>query len=355
MTTRFGRVAFSVPSLVFLIGSSVAQAQLYGTGGTVSASEEINICTFSFSCADKCDSLLEAECQQQGPSFCNPGDYFVSATYGGLLSSTCPTNYGPLGCNDPNNPSRVWIKGSLSCSGRCNVLCEAPPPCECTFDFDCESLYGPPEFGTWDCQFCQCILTNSPLVLYLPDYDSSGGGNQSWWKKGFCGPESPRVCLDWSGDGNTTCTAWLEPGSGIAFLVSLSDDDQLRLLGGESVRAEPWRHFFGNVTEGPQGDHPYQNGFAALGAHCGQDTAASSEIDLTTCGSSLYAWDDLNGDGDIALDELLGFQELGIASLGNPRRTGKKDKCGNTFRFESNAICSEGRCGKVLDVFFERR
>jgi hypothetical protein len=237
-----------------------------------------------------------------------------------------------------------------------------PPPgpsCECGSPSDCISVYGLPGFGTWECQFCQCILANSPLVLYLPDYLSPGHGNQSWWKRGFCGPQAPTVCLDWLGDGHFTCTAWTEPGSEIAFLVALSDDDVLLLSDGISVRAEPWRHFFGNVTMGPEGDFPFVHGFAALAEYCGQNPDANSGIDLTRCGQSLHVWDDRSGDGSIDPDEFLDFQDLGVESLGDVRATDKMDKCGSTFPVESHAICSShpgnGKCGTWLDVFFEPR
>jgi hypothetical protein len=57
----------------------------------------------------------------------------------------------------------------------------------------------------------------------------------------------------------------------------------------------------------------------------------------------------------IEVQELLELQDLGITALSDPRTTGKKDKCGNTFRVESTAICSTGRCGTVLDVYFQPR
>jgi hypothetical protein len=236
---------------------------------------------------------------------------------------------------------------------------QAPPPppqsCECSFPSDC----GPIEWGTWTCTFCQCLPQNSPLVVHLPDYFSSGDGNQSWWKRGFCGPEAPTVCLDWLGNGHVTCTAWTEPGSEIAFVVALSKDDEFRLQSGVSVHVEPWRHFFGNVTMGPAGDFFFVHGFAALAAHCGQASDATSQIDLTECGASLQVWEDRSGDGDIDSAELLDFQDLGIVSLGNVRKTGKKDRCGNTFPAESHATCSshpgDGTCGTWLDVFFEQR
>ena len=203
-----------------------------------------------------------------------------------------------------------------------------------------------------------CVLTNSPLVLYLPDYLPVEGQGQSWWKKGFCGPEGPTICLDWRGDGNSSCTAWIAPDSEMAFVVALNDDDMLMLLAaGQPVRAEPWRHFFGNVSQGTGGDFPFAQGFEALASYCGQDPDATSEIDLTECGAFLHAWVDRSGDGQIDPDELVEFQELGIASLGEVRSTDKKDKCGNTFPAESHATCIDrpGRCGTWLDVFFESR
>lgn len=242
---------------------------------------------------------------------------------------------------------------------RCYVDPPPPPPpptCECYWDSDCDYL-PPPEWGTWECRFCNCLLMNSPLVLHLPDYFSSGGGNQSWWKKGFCTPEAPTVCLDWSGDGNVTCTGWTAPESEIAFVVALSDDDMLSLSNGLYVPAQPWRHFFGNVTMGPEGSFPFAHGFEALAAHCGLDPEGTSDIDLAECGSSLHVWGDGNGDGHIDPGELLEFQDLGVESLGDLRTTGKKDACGNTFPAESHATCADhpGKCGTWLDVFFEPR
>lgn len=355
MTTKTGRLVGLVLALALIICSSEAQAQRYGVNRTISVTRYFQKCTTNGAgqCTYACTfNDLPAKCQNDAPTFCNPGDTFISATYGG--------DYPPANCNYTQGAlcySYDWYEftGSVDCRGSCNALCEINVTCECFSSWDCELKYGPPpEGGTWDCN-CFCLPNLSPLVLHLPDYFSTGGGNQNWWKKGFCGPEAPTVCLDWSGDGNVTCTAWLEPGSEIAFGVALSDNDMLHLLEGAPVRAEPSRHFFGNVTMGPQGDHPFENGFAALAAYCGQDPVANSEIDLTECGASLYVWDDRNGDGKIDIEELLDFQDLGITSLGDVRKTGKRDRCGNTFRFESNATCSHGTCGKLLDVFFQPR
>lgn len=261
----------------------------------------------------------------------------------------------------------VWY--STQCSNGCNLqacqnlglplppyCCPELPTCVCFSELDCDFL-PPPEWGTWECIGCQCLLTNSPLVLHLPDYVSTGGESQDWWKDGLCGPEGPTVCLDWRGDGDLTCTAWTASDSQVAFVVSLSEDDMLLLAAGQSVRAEPWRHFFGNVSMGLDGDFPYAQGFEALAAYCGQNPDAISEIDFTACGSFLYAWVDRSGDGRLDLEELVEFQELGIASLGEVRSTGKTDKCGNTFPAESHATCTDspGRCGTWLDVFFAPR
>jgi hypothetical protein len=194
------------------------------------------------------------------------------------------------------------------------------------------------------------------LVLHLPDYiPTAEVGPESWWKKGFCGSETPTVCLDWIGDSNVSCTAWFEPGSENALIITMNADEMFRVAQWDSVRAQPWRHFFGNVTEGPEGDHPYKHGFAALAAYCGQDPTTHAEIDLTKCGESLFAWVDRDFDGEIEIEELLDFPALGIKSLGHLRRTGLRDNCGNKFPFESDAICANGKCGTVLDVFFQPR
>lgn len=236
--------------------------------------------------------------------------------------------------------------------------CPSPPPsfCDCNRDSDCDYL-PPPEWGTWECIGCTCVLTNSPLVLHLPDYlpaDKKDRGN--WWKQGFCGDDAPTVCLDWRGDGSISCTAWTAPDSDVAFVVSLSADDLLRLVHGASIATEPWRHFFGNVTQSADGKFPFAHGFQALASHCEQDPQAEAKIDLTQCGSSLHVWADRNSDGRIAAEEILEFQDLGIEALGTVRQTGKADKCGNTFPAESHATCFDsGTCGTWLDVFFESR
>lgn len=231
------------------------------------------------------------------------------------------------------------------------------PICECWSDQDC-SYMGDPGWGTWECIGCQCMLTNSPLVLHLPDYYSSTvGEGRSWWREGFCGADGPTVCLDWRGDGDVSCTAWTAAGSEVAFVVRLSGGDLSHLAAGLPVRVQPWRHFFGNVTRGPAGDFPFANGFEALAAHCGPEADAGSEIDLAACGASLYAWADRNADGEIDPDELAALEDLGIEALGGLRKTGKKDRCGNTFPAESHATCAgrPGHCGTWLDVFFASR
>lgn len=130
----------------------------------------------------------------------------------------------------------------------------------------------------------------------------------------------------------------------------------LSLADGVPVLAEPWRHFFGNVTMGSEGDFPFAHGFEALAARCNQDPDAS-RLDLTECGHSLYAWADRSGDGIISPEELVELSYLGIEFIGGVRTTDKTDKCGNTFAFESHATCVDrpGRCGTWLDVFFEPR
>ncbi len=199
-------------------------------------------------------------------------------------------------------------------------------------------------------------------MLHLPDYFSTNGGYQNWWREGFCGPEVPTVCLDWKGDDNVTCTGWTAPESDVAFVVALSDADMFSLADGLYVPAQPWRHFFGNVTMGPEGDFPYAHGFEALADFCGLGEATlkidfTDEMALGECGSFLHVWSDRSGDGVITPDELLEFKDLRIESLGDVRETEKKDKCGNTFPAESFVTCADrpGKCGLWLDVFFEPR
>ena len=342
--------------LVLVLWPNAAQARLYGVNRTVNGSSGVSQCSIGFSCTNTCDGFLEAKCQQEAPTYCNPQDSFVSASFGGVYpSSSCNvSNAGTSHCLF----GKTLFLGTMNCSGSCNALCdELIGPCQCSTPGDCELLYGPPsEGGSWDCVAgCTCRPNFSPIVLHLPDYLSNGNGGQNWWKRGFCGAEAPTVCLDWAGDGGAACTAWIEPGSDIAILVAMSAEDSLHLLNGNSLRAEPPRHFFGNVTLGPEGDRPFAHGFAALATHCEQDAEVGIEIDLTDCGASLYAWNDRNADGNIDIAELVTLQDLGIKSLGDLRKTGKKDTCGNTFPFESHAICSNGKCGTWLDIFFESR
>lgn len=236
-----------------------------------------------------------------------------------------------------------------------SYCCPAFPPCECWSDQDCDYLPPPSEWGTWECLGCMCIPTNSPLVLHLPDYLPIKAAGGDWWRQGFCGPEAPTVCLDWRDEGNLTCTGWTAPETDVAFLVTLNEEDTLFLAVGQSVRAEPWRHMFGNVTKGSAGDFPYAHGFEALAAFCGQDPDDGVALDLGECGERLYAWVDRSADGRIEAAELVEFSRLGISSLGNVRATDKMDKCGNTFPAESHALCAGRKCGTWLDVFFESR
>ena len=210
--------------------------------------------------------------------------------------------------------------------------------------------------GTWTCLFCQCLLLNSPLALYLPDYFTTGE-SESWWEDSFCGPDAPTVCLDWKGSGQVSCNTWTKPGSEVAFVVALSADDLLALSSDVSVRVEPWRHLFGNVTMGPGGDFPFEHGFAALAAYCQSDLLRRSFIDFSECEQALHVWEDRSGDGDIDPGEVLELADLDIDDLGDIQETRKRDSCGNRFPFESHATCAgqPGRCGVWLDVFFEPR
>jgi len=232
-----------------------------------------------------------------------------------------------------------------------------PPPCECFADDICELLYGPMLFGRWSCRNCMCIVIDSPLVLHLPDYFTLAGGETEWWKQGFCSSTSPKVCLDWKGNGESTCTGWTERETDIAFVVTLDSADLAQLWNGQEVKAQPWRQFFGNVTRGPNGDFPYDHGFEALAVHCGLDPSSTAKIDFASCQGTLHAWNDRDANGAIALGELVPFENLGIVSLSDVQRTDKTDKCGNTFPAESQASCVglPGKCGTWLDVFFEPR
>ncbi len=254
---------------------------------------------------------------------------------------------------------------STQCTNGCNLeACQAlglPLPYRCCFSIACQCFTNEncdflpsPEWGTWECLGCRCVLTNSPLVLHLPDYYSSmeSGRKQNWWKDGFCGSEGSTICLDWRGDGTVTCTAWTDPNSGVSFLVNLSASDVSDVAIGLPVRAEPSRHFFGNVTRSPDGENPFANGYEALAEYCGQDPV-SNNIDFTECGTLLHVWTDLSTDGYIDPGELTPFGDLGIVSLGKVQRTGKRDRCGNTFSAEAHAICFDrpGTCGTWIDAF----
>lgn len=288
------------------------------------------------------------------PTFSSAADFLedceegAAAAYAGV-SVAFPAWHGTQCVNGCNLNSCNAIGSALPW-----YCCPTFPICDCWSDQDCSNL-GDPGWGIWQCIGCQCMVTNSPLVLHLPDYFSTGGEPGSWWREGFCGAEGPTICLDWKGDGKVDCTAWTSPGSDVAFVVRLSDGDLSRLAAGAPVRVQPWRHLFGNVTRGTDGDFPFANGFEALAAHCGQ--SAGAEIDLTACGASLYAWADRSADGEIDAGELVALEDLGIVALGDLRTTGKKDRCGNTFPAESHATCADrpGHCGTWLDVFFESR
>lgn len=302
--------------------------------------------------ADNADEFLEI-CTEVAATFYA----IVSANVPGYWTSQCKN-----GCN-PDACATVGLSLPTACgAGLCYTdppppSSPPPPSCECFDDFDCQFL-PPPEFGRWVCRFCECIETEySPLVLHLPDYFSTRGENQNWWREGFCSPGGPTVCLDWSGNGEVVCNSWVALESDLAFVVSLSEVDIVRLVTGLPVRAEPWRHFFGNITMGPEGDFPYVHGFEALAAHCGLEPETTSEIDFAECGSSLYVWGDLDGDGDIEHNELLELGDLGVQSLGVVRQTGKQDRCGNLLPYEAHATCTgrNGKCGTWLDVFFVRR
>lgn len=243
---------------------------------------------------------------------------------------------------------RFWLTPSET------TVTPPPPPCNfCSFASDCDGLPGTGT-GIWTCRNGCCILLNSPLVLHLPDYLSSGS-DPTWWEESFCGPDAPIVCLDWKGDGEVTCNTWTKPGSGVAFVVALSPGDLQNLTDGFSVRVEPWRHLFGNVTMGTAGDFPFAHGFSALSAHCGLNPGERGFIDFSECAQSLHVWEDRSGEGDIDPGEALELADLDIETLGGIQKTDKRDACGNLFPFESKATCNgrDGRCGFWLDVFFE--
>lgn len=234
--------------------------------------------------------------------------------------------------------------------------CVYPNCVECIWDWHCNSGITIPgslplkfEGALYACQNYVCV-TISPLLLYLPDYDPSAHKPQNWWQN-VCDPGAPPVCLDWWGNGTVTCTLWTSPDNqAIGFVATLSEEE-LAGLASNPLPVEPSLHLFGNITRGPDGDFPHQNGFEALASFCGQ--AGASEIDLSSCGDRLVVWID-DGDAAIAAHELRQFDELHIQSLGQVRAVGKRDQCGNSDLFESHAKCFDrpGRCGTWIDIFF---
>ncbi len=283
-----------------------------------------------------------------------PGDPPRSVKSADCTAAQQRTNQSPSGpeCySDSNcNSSRPYcVAGSCV---ECRSIADCPQGGYITFHGDGLTIPTSVDYfegAQYSCSNGFCVAV-SPLVIYLPDYTSTLRSPQSWWRD-LCDADAPPVCLDWRGDGNITCTGWTAPDNeDIGFITALGEEELASLASGP-LTVEPSRHLFGNVTRGLLGDFPYQHGFDALAAYCGQ--SGVSEIDLSSCGERLFVWVD-DGDGAIAAGELRPFGALGIQSLGQVRKVGKGDKCGNRDLFESHAKClgRPGQCGTWVDIFF---
>jgi Ca2+-binding RTX toxin-like protein len=130
---------------------------------------------------------------------------------------------------------------------------------------------------------------------------------------------------DLSGTGFADKTAWT--GTGTGFLVTEDSSGQINLLTGTSNGG---------------------NGFAELAA---LDSNRDGVINASDPGfSTLYVWQDLNGDGKVETGELQSLASLGIASINLSYSSSNQDINGNTVVGIGSVTMTDGTTRELADV-----
>ena len=177
--------------------------------------------------------------------------------------------------------------------------------------------------------------SNSPIIINLEErgYDLTGLDDS--------------VRFDLDADGLAEQTGWTLGGTRQGFLgLDLNDNGSL----------DDGRELFGDSTLLPDGTEA-GNGFLALEQYDSNQDAWIDEGDAVW--NRLLIWFDLNHNGHSESFELVALSRVEVLGLSLDHHwTGRRDRHGNTFRFESQVrLLQNGheRLAPVYDIFFVTR
>ena len=165
---------------------------------------------------------------------------------------------------------------------------------------------------------------------------------------------APDVWFDLANCGTPQLLSWTRPDVIEGFLVLDRNGDGVISNGSE---------MFGNYTPIPGTLAIAANGFQALGAYDLAQNGGDEDGWITPNDAvfeSLRIWMDSDHDGVSAPSELKSLRSLGIIAISvNARKSGRRDRYGNTFQFESDFeyVDSSGRIitHSAVDVFLVRQ
>ena len=269
----------------------------YGVNRTISVTRYWQKCAVDpvSQCSYACIfNDLEAKCQIVAPGFCNPGDTFISASYGGdYPPSNCSYNQGAL-CYSYDHYD---FTGSVDCRGSCNALCEEAPEQE------------------------------SPVLVSVDngEYDLTS--------------LEDGVSFDLNADGAAEELSWTAAGSDEAFVV-LDRDGNGWIDDGTEL--------FGNVTEQDPIDSP--NGFNAMKL---LDTNSDGWLDSSDARfADLGLWFDHNHNGLSEPEELVPFSDYYESIDLDYRAHPRTDQHGNRFGYRTKLYRVGNGVSQAYDVFF---
>lgn len=178
--------------------------------------------------------------------------------------------------------------------------------------------------GGWDPLLGRC--TETPIVV-----DLTGAGIRLTSQR-------EGVLFDMGGNGLPHLSAWIDSGSGAAWLALDRDGDGT--IGSS-------RELFSNVTDQPAVGFP--NGFLALTALDDDGDREITEADKAY--SSLLLWTDDDEDGRSEADELHTLSEYQVSAISlRYRQSGWHDQFGNEFRYRAAIRFADGAERWIRDV-----